>query len=335
MKTRKLIILTEGGEEFGFGHIMRCLSICRHFEFFKFKVEFVVNGDSSICTVLEEYSLSLENWLENDILFTQLSSSDFILIDSLQVTDIFLQNIQKIDSNIIYIDDEKRRNILDKGFVIDWTILSSEKNYFFPRKNKVTYLLGSEYTPLRASFKGIDRIQIAKEVETVFVSFGGADVRNLTPSVLKNLSYNFPNMKKNIVIGAGFTNIEEIKLFSDENTNMVFNANAEEMVSLMSESDIAISSGGQTLYELGYLGIPTISILLVENARDDTEGWAKVGAMDYIGNYKDKNLMIKLTESIRQLKSQEKRKNMHASSEQYIALDGGELIVNSILECSQ
>ena len=332
MQAKKLTVLTEGGRVFGFGHITRCLSIGKYFEESGLIVEFIIDGDDSISSMLENQPFVLMDWLNNRSVLQKLQESAFILIDSIRITDDQIREIQKLDADIVYIDDEKRRNVLDKGFVLDWTVLSDDKHYFLPKKEGVAYLLGSKYTPLRESFKNTNKVCVAKEVQNVLISFGGSDVRNLTPVVLETLSKNFPNLKKRIVVGAGFENIENIKLFQDENTILIYNVNAEKMVSLMQESDIAISSGGQTLYELAYLGLPTIAILLVENAREDTEGWAKIGAINYIGNFDDTDLMKKLVISIELLESQERRQKMQSDGGQFIGFNGGKLIADTIIK---
>jgi len=335
MQTKKLSILTEGGKSLGFGHITRCLSIAEYFDEYGVSIEFIVDGDDSTLPILEDHSFILIDWLNSEAVLQRLKKSTFVLIDSLRVTKRKVQNIQKLGVNVIYIDDEKRHNFLDKGFVLDWTILSENKNYFLPKKKDVTYLLGSKYTPLRAAFKNIKQVFVSEKIQNILVSFGGSDVRNLTPAVLENLNKFFPYLKKNIVIGAGFVNNDNIKLHQDKNTTLIYNADAKKMTSLMLESDIAISSGGQTLYELAYLGLPTIAILLVENAREDTEGWAEVGFVDYIGSFDDADLMKKLEASVESLKNQNMRQEMQSNAAKYIDFNGGKLVVDAIIKGSK
>lgn len=331
MKIKKLTVLTEAGKQFGFGHISRCLSICRYFKDESISIDFIIDGDDSVLSLLDDQSFVLMQWLNNRSILQKLEASSFILIDSLRISDDQIRDIEKLDAKIIYIDDEKRRNVLDSGFVLDWTVLADKKKYFTPKKEGITYLLGSKYTPLREPFKINHRKVISKKIKTAFISFGGSDVRNLTPIVLSTLCKNFPNLKKNIIVGPGFENTQAIKSEVDKNTTLILNASATEMSSLMQQSDIAISSGGQTLYELACLGVPTVAVLLVENAREDTEGWAEVGAIDYIGDFDDGDLMQKLVRSIKSLKDPVKRQNMKSSADRFIGFNGGRLIVDAIL----
>jgi len=334
MQTKKLTVLTEGGKRFGFGHITRCLSIIKYFEVHGFIVDFVIDGDNSVSLVLENQPFILNNWLVNTSIFQTLKDRSFVLIDSLRVSKKQISKIHGLDLDIILIDDDQRKNSLEKGFIIDWTILSEKKNHFIPKKKNVTYLLGSKYTPLRRPFIVDSKIRIHDEVKSILISFGGSDFRNLTPSIVKSINSNFPDLKKKVVIGDGFTNIESIKLQKDKNTEIYFNVNAIKMSSLMKNSDIAISSGGQTLYELISIGVPTIAILLVENARDDTEGWAEVGAIDYIGNFDDEDLTKKLLSSVKELHSKKRRQEMQSSSKGLIGFNGGKLIIEKVLNIS-
>jgi len=332
MQTKKLTVLTEGGEVYGFGHITRCLSICKYFKESGIIIEFIIDGDDSILPLVEKQSFVIMKWLNKKSLLKKLYESSFILIDSLRIKNRQIQDIQKLDVSIIYIDDDKRHNLLEKGFILDWTILSDKKNYFLPKKENVTYLLGSKYTPLRGPFNINRRANILPDIESIFVSFGGSDIRNLTPLVLKTLNINFPGMEKTVVIGNGFKNIEHIKSLQDEKTNLIYNADAKKMHSLMISSDIAISSGGQTLYELACVGVPTISILLIENAREDTEGWSEIGSMDYIGNFDDLDLMSKLLTSFKALENQEKRQMMQSNGLKFIGFNGGRLIAEAVIK---
>jgi len=327
-----LTVITEGGELFGFGHITRCLSIATRFMNYDFSVKFLVNGDNTILSILENMKYKIFNWSTKEKeLFRELNDSTIILIDSIEIQDELILKIQSLGALIVYIDDERRRNILDSGVVIDWTVLSEKRDYFFPQKEGVKYLLGSKYASLRKDFNNIDKNQIKEKVECIMVTFGGADIQNLTPKVLLLLTERFPNIEKNIVVGAGFKNINEIKKVKDLKTNLIFNADTSQMIDLMQNSDIAIASGGQTLYELALIGTPTIAILLVENAKDDTLGWDEVGSVKNIGWYNDMDLLDRLEETIYFLEDKKVRVEMQNRAKEHICLDGVTLLADEII----
>lgn len=334
-QAKKLIVFTDAGQKFGFGHLTRTLSIAKLFENKGFNISYIIDGDKSICTFIENYSYKYEifNWKEKDIKeFSVLDENSIILIDSLELKKERLVLLEKLFFNIILFDDEKRRNILNKGFVIDWTILSDKKDFFMPRKKDVLYFLGSKYTLLREDFFTASKNKLKEDIESVMISFGGSDVRNLSPKILDFLCKNYPNLKKNIVIGSGFNNINEIKKVADKNTYFHKNLDAKQMISCMQNNDIAISAGGQTLYELAMIGIPTIAILLVENAKDDTLGWSEVGFLEYIGCFDDEKLIANLEKSFLKVFDYKKRKEMIESSYLYLPSLSKHNLVDEILK---
>ncbi len=333
LKNKLLTVLTEGGQTFGFGHITRCISILTIFKQYGYRINFIIHGDNSISSILEGVPYYAFNWTkEQKELKELLSESSIILIDSIEITNQQILDIEDLGKDVIFIDDEKRRNVLNKGFVVDWTVLSNKKGYFLPKKENITYLLGSEYTPLRKEFTTSKQNIINQNLESIMVTFGGSDIRDITPKILKTLSEYFPNIKKNIVIGAGFTNIKNIELYKDKNTNLIFNASTSTMVKLMQTSDLAIASGGQTLYELALIGTPTIAILLVENAKDDTQGWEEVGTLENIGWYDNPELTNNLEKAIISLKQKNKRIEMQNKGKDYINQNGALTLVKTILD---
>ena len=333
MSYKSLVVLTEGGKEIGFGHITRTLSLATVFYEFGYDIHFIVYGDKSIVDILKNFSYTLLDWhVENKKLINILKKHSLILLDSMIVSDDKIKIIESLDTPLIYIDDEKRRNILDKGFVIDWTINTEKQNHFQPQKKDVTYFLGSIYTPLRKPFKTALKHQPKKDINSVFITFGGSDIRDLTPKIIKILNQHLPNLIKNVVIGGGFDNTDKIKQLQDKNLNLIYNADAKTMIKYMQSSDIAIASGGQTLYELVCIGLPSLSILVVDNAKDDTMGWDEVGIIKYIGTYADVGLEEKLIKSIEFLSDKQTREQLADKSKKYISGDGATLLVKSILE---
>jgi spore coat polysaccharide biosynthesis predicted glycosyltransferase SpsG len=113
------------------------------------------------------------------------------------------------------------------------------------------------------------------------VTFGGDDAKNMTPKILKFLCNNYPNLKKNIIIGKAFKNIDKIKKESDKNTKLIYYPNAEEIKEIMLESDMAISAGGQTLYELARVGVPTVGVCIADNQLGSIKEWEKSSFLEY------------------------------------------------------
>ena len=162
------------------------------------------------------------------------------------------------------------------------------------------------------------------------ITFGGTDRGNLTPKVLKLLTNNYPELAKIVIIGNGFGNIEEIKQLKDDYTKLVYNPSGDEMKKIMVESDIAISAGGQTIYELAQTGTPAIGICAAENQLRNINQWCDLGFLKYIGWYNHENLEQELMSSLKYLANKQVRMEMSETGRKLIDGQGCKRILNAL-----
>jgi UDP-2,4-diacetamido-2,4,6-trideoxy-beta-L-altropyranose hydrolase len=329
---KKVIILTEGGRDIGFGHITRCLSLYSVFSQ-KADTKMVIFGDESVEKFISKsIKFSLEDWHSNSKAILEKINPNIIVVDSILVQDDFFYQLSQLDSCNVFIDDYKRRNILERGVIIDWTVGVESSNLHKKRDiNSLVHLLGSKFTPLRGEFNIKTQKNISREIENILITFGGSDVRDMSPKVLSILSREFPDATKRIIIGAGFKNIDNIKKSIDQNTELILNADAKKMSEVMQNSDLAITGGGQTLYELARVGVPTVAVILAKNQIEDISGWEKVGFLFNIGWFDSKEVWSNLENALLKLNSKEVRESMISSVKEHIAPNGTENLVSTIL----
>lgn len=325
----KIIIITEGSHEIGFGHITRCMSLYQAFEEKKLFVQFIVNGDSSIKHLLRGTNHLIFNWLDDPShLFNLLNSSNIVFIDSYLADESFYKKISELVTFTVYIDDNKRITY-PNGIVINGSIFASKLNY--PPLEETEYLFGSQFIPLRKDFWNIPEKKINTDIKNIMITFGGDDLRNITPDLLQFLINECPNYNKKVVIGKGFKNISKIENFNNEKTEFLYYPDARGMLNLMIESDIAISAGGQTLYELARVGLPTIAIGVALNQKHNLDNWKKAGFIEFAGFWNNKNLHDNVLEKIELLKDKNIRLEMCKSGKGAVDGQGAIRIVNYCL----
>ncbi len=280
----KALILTEGGKSIGYGHITRCLAFYHAFEEKGIKPDIIVCGDDSVKGMLRSKRYKILNWLKarTEVLKTA-REMDIILVDSYLADLNFYKKISIIAKLPVYIDDNMRINY-PPGVVINSAAYAEKIEY--PERDGVFYLLGSRYAPLRKEFLDAPRKRIRKHVKTVLVTFGGCDPMNVTPKVLKLLAHKYPGLNKDVVISRGFKYANKLKNCGDENTRFIYDPNADTMKELMIKSDITISAGGQTLYELARMGVPSIVITVAENQMRHSRALSRAGVIEHVGCYK-------------------------------------------------
>ena len=294
----KVFIITEGGRNIGFGHVTRCLSLYEAFEERNITPEFIVSSDEAIKNVLAGKRFRIVNWLKKtDELLSLVKGADIAIADSyLAGTDVYKELSESVKL-AVYIDDYNRIEY-PKGIVVNGMVYAEEIDY--PRRKDIKYLLGPQYIPLRKAFWGAAEKEIKKDVEDVMVTFGGDDKRSMMLKILNFLKKEFPRLTKDVIIGKSFydKDVKEIEILKNDKINLFYNPDAVAMREIMLKADIAISAGGQTLYELARIGVPTVGICIADNQRQNLEGWQRCGVVEYIGWYNDDNLMEKLKGSI-------------------------------------
>ena len=195
-----VIILTEGGKDYGYGHVARCSSIFQAFVYYNIFPDFIVNGDESIKSILPEINVRNFNWL-NDL--SVISKADIVVIDS-YLADLDVYN--KISSKVplvVYVDDNNRLNY-PEGIVVNGTLDTSSMGYV--QRENIKYLVGNDFIPLRKDFWNIPKLKINESIESILITMGGNDLRNLTPELLKLLNDNCPEVNKKIIIADSFEN---------------------------------------------------------------------------------------------------------------------------------
>lgn len=320
-----VVILTEGGKDFGYGHIARCSSLYQAFEYHEIVPKFIVNGDESVKSILSGIDVDIGDWL-ND--FSMFCDADIVIIDS-YIADLDFYN--EISNNVpltVYIDDNNRLEY-PKGIVVNGTLDASNINY--SKRDNIKYLVGNEFIPLRNDFWDISQLKIKDSIENILITMGGNDLRNLTPKILKLLNDKFPDITKKVIIADSFNNTSEIESLKNNSVDLIYSPNSSEIINLMQSVDLAISASGQTLYELACVGVPTIAIGIIDNQKNNIKNWIKNGFIEYSGCWNEKNLLNNIFNKINYLNDKNVRFDKRLLGIQSVDGKGSLKIVKNIL----
>lgn len=279
----QVYILTEGGDNSGLGHIMRCSALYHAFREKGISPLMVVDGDAEAEKALTGKNYLLKDWKADDI---EVQEEDLIVIDSYQAGEDIYYHLARQIKLLVCLDDTNRMNY-PPGIVLN-SLMDAEKLYS-PRE-QISYLLGTEYALLRRSFQKNSARMIRPQIKDCMITLGGQDQMNLMPEMIKHLQSTYPHLLIKAVIGNSFKNRAEIEQIKGENTILVDSPDGEEMAALMTDADLAISAGGQTLFELACLGTPSLAIALAENQVNQIMSLEKAGITCGVGSllYKDK-----------------------------------------------
>jgi len=320
-----VFILTEVGKNIGFGHLSRCISICQSFQQRNIVPKTILNIKGNYDLNLNQKYIDFDWINEKDRLFKIINNSDVVIIDSYLAPISLYQKISSTVKIKAYIDDYQRLDY-PEGIIINPSIFAEKLIY--PKKEHTDYLLGSKYIPLRREFWYVPKRIIGNHIKQILITFGGEDIKNMTPKILNSIIKLKTDIKIVVIIGKGFNHNDQIKKLENNRIKLIHDSSSEIIKSNMFESDLAISAGGQTLYELARCGIPTIIISTARNQENNTRGWLKAGFIEFAGWWEDKDLFNQLLIKINILKDLNERKKRSAIAEKLVDGQGAERIVS-------
>ena len=294
----KVVIFTEGSKEIGFGHLTRCLSLAQALKRVGLKAEFYLGGDTIAQEFLKREGFEVER-------FPRLEDIENIpkgwgaFVDSYLAGEAFYKEVSERFERKVYLDDFFRLDY-PEGAILNYVPALEVPPIYKNRE----LLWGERYHLIRYPFWEVPEKVIRKEVSKIMVTFGGDDIRNLTPRVVKALLYHLKGVKIHTVVGAGFRSKDLLEELAQKHPDRVFlhhNLSAEGMKNLMLGADIAVSAGGQTLFELARVGTPTVAVGVADNQLPNLRGFTKKGFLNGFLWWNGERFEEKLLESLERL----------------------------------
>ncbi|KGM96560.1 UDP-2,4-diacetamido-2,4,6-trideoxy-beta-L-altropyranose hydrolase [Clostridium botulinum] len=293
-----LFIRVDANEKIGIGHMMRCMAIAKEAMHQNKKCTFIVSDNKSK-EEIEKFGFSTiclnSKWndmeYEIDILSNLISEYrvSVLIVDSYYVTKKYIEEIGQI-TKFIYLGDLKY-SVENLACLINYNNYYEKFNYDITFKNKNTILLlGMKFTPLREEFCNIKtRKSVKKNVSKILITTGGTDPNNMAGKLANYIvSNDNHNISLDIVVGSLNKNLRFLYNIEKEKSNIKLHIDTDNIAMLMSESDIAVSAGGTTLYELSACGVPTICYAFVDNQLDSINEFMKNEIMISVGDIRGK-----------------------------------------------
>ncbi|MBL4889580.1 MAG: hypothetical protein JKX97_06130 [Candidatus Lindowbacteria bacterium] len=206
-----------------------------------------------------------------------------------------------------------------------------EKNN--PRKLETTtrYLLGPDYAIFsRACMNARDKRKKINGVDKVIVTCGGSDPSGATPKIVEALGRLDTEVDVEIVVGPGFSHGEKLnKALLDSPRSFSLVESPDDLPLRMRTADIGIISGGLTLFEASYLGLPSI-VISQNNAQEKNVGpFAKIDGVIYLG-LASSNPYQQLLPEVKKLTAKETRNKMSKTVSDFVDGKGVDRFVHAV-----
>ncbi len=263
----KVFVRADGNSLIGSGHLVRCIALANMLKE-NFEIVFVSRD------IPDDTKLSIENdnmtvtIIEDEKSFLNMVESDnIVVLDSYEFDTQYQNNIKEKNAKLVCIDD-----LHDKEFAADLIINHAPgiTPELYRTKLYTQFVLGTEYALLRPEFiEQAKKERKIKNIETVFICFGGGDAKNFTENALKSV-LNFDSFKKIIVVtGSGYLHEESLKKLVQTDSRIEYykTVTAGKMCELMSHSDLAIVPSSGILLEALACGCKIISGMTADNQK--------------------------------------------------------------------
>lgn len=279
------LILTEGGAQQGFGHVVRCVALCEAFIAVGLKPTLCINGDDVFSGMIRNIDVRFLDWRKNDDwLSRKILDVAVVVIDSYLADSDDYQRISKRAKKVVFIDDNHRLDY-PSGIIVNFANYADK---IFPvKKPENEYLFGNSYVLLRRGFLAVagNAKKSLSGPKKIFVSFGGGDPRNFTVKTLDLLRKSkYANLNNLVVVGSSRAHDELFREFAGSRTKFLYQPDEKQFIDAMTSSDMAISAAGMTLYELAYCQKPTIAVAVADNQK---RGLNDLVARGFIRGYLD------------------------------------------------
>jgi len=260
----RVVIRADGNSEIGFGHIIRTQALARQLEKCGAKVFFLTRNPENVdgfatIEIPGDYNADQEDRSTSRI--TQDISAEILIIDSYAFNQERLDKIARLDLVSAYIDDMNLYEF-NTTFVINGNLYAPRLKY----RGRARFLLGNQYLLMREQFTNILPRVVKAQVGDILLTFGAADMNNLTAMILRQVREfsRFFDFNWHVIIGPAFRQISDLKALTGNCSNIFLHYNPD-VKKLMENCDISISAAGSTTYELAACGLSSIVIVAADN----------------------------------------------------------------------
>lgn len=308
-------VFADGGEGMGLGHLSRCLGLAQAIQ--------RCYGHRPIFITSHK---GCKDWVHRHGFLSEPLRNrkwDWVILDSYRVTRAQIEIMRRSAHELVYIDDLGRTDI-----PCDWILNSSIYAHKIPyaKSGGRGLLLGPKFQPLRKEFwNSVSPHPIRSDVRHILVTLGGWADPKLTKSIVNVIRKALPQPILHMVSGPVNKTVPE-----EGGERIVVHRSPRSLKEPAKLCDLAVSGGGQTLYEFARIGLPGVTIPLAANQSDNVKGFEAAGVFVSAGSPEKRDFHDRLKECLRHLGRNVKlRKRMSEAGQSLIDGKGAERAVHA------
>lgn len=307
-----VLIRADAAAQMGTGHVMRCLALAQAWQeaggtvlvvcaLLTPGLEARLQAEGIAVAHLDAEPGSAQDAAETLALAERVGAG-WVIVDGYAFSGEYQRAIARAGLPLLAIDDFGHAGHYWAGLVLNQNLDAREELY--PSREPATrLLLGTGHALLRREFwpwHGRSRT-VPETARRVLVTMGGADPGNATLRVIEALhQVGLPGLEAKVVVGGSNPHVETIRQVTrtasgpgqvggawQSESPVELIENASNMPDLMAWADVAVSSAGTTCWELAFMRLPALLLVLADNQRPNAQELARLGAAVSLGWHAD------------------------------------------------
>ncbi|MEL7227208.1 MAG: UDP-2,4-diacetamido-2,4,6-trideoxy-beta-L-altropyranose hydrolase, partial [Cyanobacteria bacterium J06576_12] len=338
----KIIIRADASPQIGTGHVMRCLALAQ---------AWLEEGNEKVTLLTAALSPALDARLqvegvqviylpdlptkpifpgsqcdaEKTVAQAQEAQASWVVVDGYQFGSDYQQTIKAAGLKLLLIDDYGHAKHYCADLVLNQNVYARASLYE-SRTADTQLLLKTRYALLRKEFWPwqLWRRNVPSTAQKVLVTLGGSDPDNVTLKAIQALQQiETTGLEVTVVVGG--SNPHYAQLQSQVQTSLrssecaiTLQRNVTNMPALMAWADVAICAGGGTAWELAFMGLPSLMVILAENQRLVAETMDALGVSINLGWHcfiRPEQLTVQISQLLTQ---SQKRQRMVANAQNLV-----------------
>ncbi len=337
-----LVIRADASPKIGTGHVMRCLALAQSWQAVGGTVHVIGQITDGLEERLREEGIPVKvleskPGSKDDALQTaqavQRHGATWCVVDGYHFDEQYQRCLRGGGIQVLFLDDYGHADRYEAELVLNQNI-DAEASLYRDRAEHTDLLLGPRFSLLRKEFSPWrePRRTPRSEAHRVLVTLGGGDPDNCTEKAVRALGQlEKEGLRCTVVVGESNPHKSSI-CAAAERAEIPINlrSNVSDMAALMAEHDIAVSAGGSTCWELAFMGIPNVILVLADNQRGIAEGLEEAGTALNLG-WHEKVEKKEITEQIEKLlRNDEKRLRVARKAQELVDGRGTERVLGKM-----
>jgi UDP-2,4-diacetamido-2,4,6-trideoxy-beta-L-altropyranose hydrolase len=294
MSSGNLLIRCDASVSIGTGHAMRCLALGQAWQDAGGHVVFVMAESTpaverrivaeKMGAVRVAQAPGSLNDAESTLAIARQHAAKWIVVDGYVFGAEYQARVHEAGLKLLIVDDDGRAAPYIAEIALNSNPLATEALYR-QRGPSTKLLLGPRYVLLRREFAAwrLWKRKVHAPAGKLLVTMGGSDPENITLRVVEAL-IGVRSFDMQIVVGGSNPHLGQLRGTLDGyGSSFRLVHDASEMAELMAWADVAISAAGTAAWEMAFMGLPPLLIVLADNQEPIAQALSDAGAALNLG----------------------------------------------------